>query len=384
MVNYDLDRLKIGENRVVVGRRGGFDLHDRDIAPGDGWSRALYAPECTWPQGAHLCVLVEWHPDRRGGSDWAARLEAVTSGLRALDYVVERAGQPIDPANDLHATLLVYRMEADRTPPRRPDDAWAHVPAPRTYTWQETNPLERMEWRLKQTKAARNGARVMVRDVASALWPPEADLCGLARWWPSSHTSTKAVYDGLREMASVMQDAGYQVRTQERPLPDTVESVDLLVYREATERKRIAIRDPGTSRRRPSWTRRDEDLERIAALLRAGLPVDKAFDDVATVVGDGSTPDEETIPALIERFRGTATSPGHLAVLVDAVEREQSGNDPRERERRISRARQVGAQPVSGAAGASLGYLRRLASAAEDLLEILLPDDEAEAGPCLL
>ncbi|WP_395576856.1 DUF6415 family natural product biosynthesis protein [Streptomyces sp. BK79] len=150
----------------------------------------------------------------------------------------------------------------------------------------------------------------------------------------------------------------------------------------ATATERIAIREPGTSWRRPSWTQREEDLQRIAVLLRAGLPVDKAFDDVATVVGDESTPDEEAIPALIERFLGTATSPGHLAVLVDAVERERPGNDPRERERRVSRARQVGVQPVSDAAGGPLGYLRRLASVAEDLLEILLPDDEAEAAPC--
>ncbi|NEC71264.1 MULTISPECIES: hypothetical protein [Streptomyces] len=233
VVNYDLDQLKVGENRVVVGRKDGFDLHGRDIAPGDGWSRALYAPECTWPQGAHLCVLVEWHPDRRVSSDWAARLEAVASGLRSLDYVVERAGRPVDPAHDLHANLLVYRMEAGQPPPDRPDDAWAHVPAPRTYTGPETNPLQQMEWWTTQTKAARHGGCVTVRDVASVLWPPQADLCGLVRWWPAPGTFTAAVYDGVREVASVMQDAGYRVRTQERPLPERVESVDLLVYHEA-------------------------------------------------------------------------------------------------------------------------------------------------------
>ncbi|MGI5397132.1 hypothetical protein [Streptomyces sp. CA-251251] len=70
MVNYDLDELKVGENRVVVGRKDGYDLYARDIAPGNGWSRALYAPECTWPQGADLCVLVEWHPYPTVGSNW--------------------------------------------------------------------------------------------------------------------------------------------------------------------------------------------------------------------------------------------------------------------------------------------------------------------------
>lgn len=112
VVHYGLDQRKVGENRVVVGRKDGLDLHGRDIAPGDGWSRALYAPECTWPQGAHLCVLVEWHPNRRVGSDWTARQESVTSGLRSLGYVVERAGRPIVPANDLYASLLVYRRRA--------------------------------------------------------------------------------------------------------------------------------------------------------------------------------------------------------------------------------------------------------------------------------
>jgi hypothetical protein len=236
VVNYDLDRLRVGENRVVVGRRDGFDVHGRDIAPGHGWSRALYAPECAWPPGAHLCVLVEWHPDPALGSDWAARVEAVAAGLRSLGYVVERAGRPVDPAKDVHANLLVYRMEAGQAAPVRADDAWAHVPDPRTYTWRETNPLEELEWWLRRTKAAGDGARVLVRGLASALWPPEADLCGLVRWWPAPDSSTEAVCDGLRELASVAQGAGYRVRAPERPLPDvveTVETVDLLVYREA-------------------------------------------------------------------------------------------------------------------------------------------------------
>ncbi|MEU3664344.1 hypothetical protein AB0E77_32100 [Streptomyces sp. NPDC032940] len=180
-VNYDLDRLRVGENRIVVGRKDGFDLHDRGIAPGDGWSRALYAPECAWPPGAELCVLVEWHPDRRVGPDWAVRLETVTSGLGSLDYVVERAGRPIDPSTDLYATLLVYRMDPGRTPPRRPDDAWAHIPSPRTYRWPETDPLDQLRSLLGQMTAGRGGARVTVRGLASALWPPEAVFCGHVR-----------------------------------------------------------------------------------------------------------------------------------------------------------------------------------------------------------
>ncbi|WP_331763544.1 hypothetical protein [Streptomyces anthocyanicus] len=88
----------------------------------------------------------------------------------------------IDPAKDLYANLFVYRMEAGKTPPRRPGDAWAHLPLPRTYAWNEVNPLHHLESWLKDTKAARNGTRVMVRDLNSALWPPEADFCALVRW----------------------------------------------------------------------------------------------------------------------------------------------------------------------------------------------------------
>ncbi|MFD9248412.1 hypothetical protein [Streptomyces bottropensis] len=233
MVNYDLDRLRVGENRVVVGRKDGYDLHDRNIAPGDGWSRALYAPECAWPQGADLCALVEWHPDHNVGSDWAARLEAVTTGLRSLDYEVERAGRPVDPTHDLRANLLVYRMEPGKTPPQRSDDAWAHVTAPCTYKWPEVSPLNQLSHWVHDTKAARNGLSLAVWDIATALWPPEADFCAHLRWFPAPDTSSAEVYEGLREFSSVVQNVGYQTRVQERPIPDAAESVDLLVYNRA-------------------------------------------------------------------------------------------------------------------------------------------------------
>jgi hypothetical protein len=233
VVNYDLDQLGVGENRVVVGRKDGYDIHGRDIAPGDGWCRALYAPECAWPRGAELCVLVEWHPDYGIGSDWAGRLEAVTKGLRSLDYVVERAGRPVDPAQDLRANLLVYRMEPDKTPPQRSDDAWANVPPARTYNWRETSPLDELRSVVREANY-RDGSLMVVWDIESALWPPEAVFCGHLRWWPEpGFAFSAAVHDDLREFIDRMQDAGYRTRMQERPIPDAVESVDLLVYRKA-------------------------------------------------------------------------------------------------------------------------------------------------------
>ncbi|GAA2703748.1 hypothetical protein GCM10010095_80120 [Streptomyces anthocyanicus] len=128
------------------------------------------------------------------------------------------------------------------------------------------------------------------------------------------------------------------------------------------------------------WTRRREDLERIVVMLRAGLPVDRAFDDVAAVFGDGADPAEDDIPVLLERFRGTGEVPGHLAALVDAVTERQSG-EPEVRTRLIARANDALGPPACSDGMTRLGHLRRLALAAQDLLELLLPDDE-EAASC--
>ncbi|MFI5682312.1 hypothetical protein [Streptomyces sp. NPDC051636] len=235
MVNFDLDQLKVGENWVVVGRKDGYDIHGRNIAPGDGWCRAMYAPECAWPRGADLCVLVEWHPCLKAGSNWAVRLEAVTTALRSLDYVVEHAGRPVDPTLDLRANLLVYRMEPGKAPPQRPQDAWTHVPPRRTapYSWHETSPQDQVSKVLRDTKAARNGSRLVVWDIESALWPPRASSCTLVRWWPTPGAPSRAIHEGLREFTSAARDAGYCTRLQECPIPDAIEDVDLLVYREA-------------------------------------------------------------------------------------------------------------------------------------------------------
>ncbi|MFD5971413.1 hypothetical protein HUT15_36520 (plasmid) [Streptomyces sp. NA03103] len=130
----------------------------------------------------------------------------------------------------------------------------------------------------------------------------------------------------------------------------------------------------------PPWTQRTEDLERIVVVLRTGLPVDRAFDDVAAVFGEGADPAEDDIPVLVERFRGTGEVPGHLTALVDAVTERQSG-EPEVRARLVARANEALAAPACSDGMTRLGHLRRLALAAQDLLELLLPDDE-EATPC--
>ncbi|GAA2607401.1 hypothetical protein GCM10010424_69360 [Streptomyces lienomycini] len=130
----------------------------------------------------------------------------------------------------------------------------------------------------------------------------------------------------------------------------------------------------------PSWTRCREDLERIVVTLRAGLPVDRAFDDVAAVFGDGADPAQDDVPVLVERFRGTGDVRGHLAALVDAVTEKRSG-EPEVRARLVARADAALASPACSDGMARLGHLRRLALAAQDLLELLLPEDE-EVTPC--
>lgn len=130
----------------------------------------------------------------------------------------------------------------------------------------------------------------------------------------------------------------------------------------------------------PPWTQRTEDLERIVVVLRTGLPVDRAFDDVAAVFSEGADPVEDDIPVLVERFRGTGEVPGHLTTLVDAVAERQSG-EPEVRARLVARANEALASPACSDGMTRLGHLRRLALAAQDLLELLLPDDE-EATPC--
>ncbi|MFI8194781.1 hypothetical protein ACIF8T_39835 [Streptomyces sp. NPDC085946] len=232
VVNYDLDQLKLGENWRVTGHRDGAAVHDRDLTPGNGWCKAVYAPECTWPLGAHLCVLVQWHPDRRTISDWDARLDAVATGLRSRGYIVERAGRPADPNRDTRASLLVYRMEQGKTAPQRPADAWAHVPPPRTYRWQERTPLDDLKSLVRQTRANRNGSHLVVWDIDTALWPAEASFCALLRWLPARDTFNGTIHDMLCEVVPLVQEAGYQTRLQESPVPDAVGQFDLLVYRE--------------------------------------------------------------------------------------------------------------------------------------------------------
>ncbi|WP_159106943.1 DUF6415 family natural product biosynthesis protein [Streptomyces coelicoflavus] len=116
-------------------------------------------------------------------------------------------------------------------------------------------------------------------------------------------------------------------------------------------------------------------------MLRTGLPVDRAFDDVAAVFSDEAGPAEDDIPVLVERFRGTGEVQGHLAALVDAANEKQSG-EPEFRARLIARADDALGSSARSDGMTRLSHLRRLALAAQDLLELLLLPDDPETAPC--
>lgn len=119
------------------------------------------------------------------------------------------------------------------------------------------------------------------------------------------------------------------------------------------------------------WTppHQREDLERLLERLRAGLPVDAAYDDLDAVLGGGPMPRDDEVLELTERFRG------NLMILVDHVLERQSGT-AEERDPLVERARTLRqAEPEAGVT--PLAFLRRLALTAESLLELLLPDEES-------
>ncbi|MEU9338194.1 hypothetical protein AB0D49_34440 [Streptomyces sp. NPDC048290] len=236
LVNHDLHQLGLGDNWAVVGRQQGRDLWGTDVTPGHGWSRALYAPECAWPRGARLCVVVQWFPDavlRRATQGvqglWDSRLDAVADALRGRGYVVERAGRAAVPGHDAQADLLVYRMEEGHPPPVRAAGAWGAVPKPREYRYPEVPPVERLRY-LVHTAELPHVRQVWVRDLPSCLWPPGAALCARVQWRPEPGGGTRAVRQGLRGITAFADSAGLQVQLAEREPPPTAEVRDLLLH----------------------------------------------------------------------------------------------------------------------------------------------------------
>ncbi|MET8829972.1 hypothetical protein ABZX40_30750 [Streptomyces sp. NPDC004610] len=240
VVDHELDRLGLGDNWSVVGRQHGREIWGPDITPGDGWCRAMYAPECAWPRGAELCVVVQWFPDRelRAAADglaarWDRRLDAVAAGLRGAGYVVERAGRPPVPGRDTQADLLVYRMAEGKEPPTRPAGAWGAVPPRRSYEYPEVPPFERLRY-LARTARLPFVQQMWAREVPSCLWPPTASLCARLQWRPAPGGGARGVRKGMGGVVGFASAAGLRTQLPEREASSPVEFLDVLVYRDAT------------------------------------------------------------------------------------------------------------------------------------------------------
>ncbi|WNI31514.1 hypothetical protein OG322_22755 [Streptomyces sp. NBC_01260] len=260
LVNYHLRELGIGETQFV--RIGDDGLrYGRSEKPADiGVCRAYVLTEAAWPQGAELCVIVDWSPDaalRRdaatgkvpaGAEDhWRERITATAQALESLGYVVEPSRFRCSPRFHFTAELLVYRMTSGVLPRRAPADSdWALTkPVPPHYqrhgwTWQEQAPEDLVRDALgeaglhpnRQDQRSPHG-QVGVRRITQTVWPPEADRCALVTWWPAvgAENHWTEIHEHLQR---VLGQAGLVVRSRARPWNPEEETAEFLVYRVAS------------------------------------------------------------------------------------------------------------------------------------------------------
>ncbi|MGW6202252.1 hypothetical protein ACWF9B_01155 [Streptomyces sp. NPDC055089] len=128
LVGWDLCELGLGEELFVrVENRLRYGRSERlaDI----GVCRAYVLTEAAWPQGAELCVTVDWSPDaslRHDGDTGKVpagaeehrreRITATAHPLESLGSVVEPSRFVCSPHHYSSAELLVYQMP-DGVPP---------------------------------------------------------------------------------------------------------------------------------------------------------------------------------------------------------------------------------------------------------------------------
>ncbi|MFD3978227.1 hypothetical protein ACFWR6_06540 [Streptomyces griseus] len=272
LVTFHLRELGLGELNVIRVGEDGL-RYIRDVRPrGLGVCRAYVLTEAAWPEGAELCVTVDWSPDapyvrdfRKGslppGAEgyWQERIDATVRALETVGFVAE-PNRFSSPFHHPTAELLVYRMP-DGVLPRRlpPDGAWVLTePVPPNYrsgywTWADRSPedvvkdaLRGSEWEECLRHEDTPLGRVGVRGITQAVWPPEADRCAWVTWWPapdfapgseSGLPSTGAVEhwgECLARLRATLTSAGLMVRPRARPRRPQDETADFLVYRVAS------------------------------------------------------------------------------------------------------------------------------------------------------
>ncbi|MFI8103512.1 hypothetical protein [Streptomyces sp. NPDC086023] len=270
LVNFHLRELGIGESKLVRTGADGQRFCRHVLPQGLGVCRAHVLTEAAWPEGAELCVTVDWAPDaalRRDGwtgrvpagadAHWRERIAATARALESLGYVVEPSRFRCSPRCHAGAELLVYRMPAG-VPPRQEPTAWAlSEPVPphfqRLGWYPDRSPQEIVRDALLEAglglfrREPSPFGQVAVRDITQTVWPPEADRCTWLTWWPAA-AFARAPGTGLapagaeerwRECLGRLQQAltgaGLVVRSRARPWnPDTDETADVLVYRAAS------------------------------------------------------------------------------------------------------------------------------------------------------
>ncbi|WP_330335603.1 DUF6415 family natural product biosynthesis protein (plasmid) [Streptomyces sp. NBC_00536] len=116
----------------------------------------------------------------------------------------------------------------------------------------------------------------------------------------------------------------------------------------------------------------DDELARMAEILRAGQPVEPLYDLLDQVLGADARPGDVEIEELTERFRGVLMQ--LVAVVVDRI-RYRPGSKT---ETLVERARELRAEDAP-ANVTPIAHLRRLALVTEDVLDLLL-DGSPQAG----
>ncbi|MFF3096844.1 hypothetical protein [Streptomyces cyaneofuscatus] len=272
LVNYHLVQLGIGESWVRGVSEHGQRTARHIVPPDVGVCRAYVLTEAAWPEGAELCVTVNWWPDAGLKRDyqkrtlpaaapehWRERIAATARALESLGYTVEPSRWS-SPHYHPDAEFLVYRMP-DGVPPREApaDTAWAlSQPVPPHYQetywrWSDRSPedvvnhvLRAAGWRSFAEDPQSPVGRVGVRPITQMVWPPEADRCAWVTWWPAD-TFARSTETGLlpagaedhwREcldrLHKVLSEGGLLVRSRARPWGPEDEAAEFLVYRLAS------------------------------------------------------------------------------------------------------------------------------------------------------
>ncbi|MYY82483.1 MULTISPECIES: hypothetical protein [unclassified Streptomyces] len=230
LVTHYLDRLGIGQRWTQLGEQHGIKVVDRMIPPGHGWCRAMHVPEALWPDGADLCVRVEWFPDpeiEKGRLDlfeahWRDRVAAVVMGLESVGFVVQLPGPKQSPTDRRGADLLVYRLVEGAAPVSLPADGWAHLERYRRRPpgWREGTPEGAVRDRLREAgmlSRVGGAAAYFARELDRFLWPPYSSEAAYVGWCPVEGASLKGYRLAMSRLDAFLHAAGYEVKVHPRP-----------------------------------------------------------------------------------------------------------------------------------------------------------------------